>query len=1643
MSCIYKYKNQVFESEAALDDFLLEKYEYESKFGDLVFSKGKPFLRTKDIIENNIQKEAAKMKSLMDEARRRASFHDGEEILEFRPPYIGVNRFLSGLMPNGKDLLMPEFRTEEYWSRRIESWTKPLESGEKLEDRFTDDEIDLFFNADSSKTYSSKDEEFKDKIKNLRLLNEDEAKQLKNLVSKKWEFQAAAGTAIHYIMQKYFSKNGDKLWGDMPRNEILEEINKSIDADLSEQLGSSKYNELKNQIISSEIINQAITYADTLKSKLRSIHGNDCEFYPELSISHKLNKLKPDAPDTLFGIIDLLVVDSRGRVSFYDYKTSPKEYGSFNEAKKRAFRFQLAMYGKLLRKYGLDYRDSHIGIMPIQFQELELENRDEAQSNPSKAKFKYSSIIYPSPENMIQDIKQDIFQITSKGEQPYLDPLDDYLPEEIIMDAPSEDIIQKTTEQMKIWFPDYNQYKAKSDEEISKFLEDEGAFVPEERNGEKIFVYKGRGAFSKEITAKSKFELVEKVKKHQEKLEKNKEWMTSVVIKALKYGQENNTTNIKDLIKSIDTRGLTSETALPRWFQDKLGKYCNGNWKVAEDLDYLKHFGIIVVKNVLNPQQIDIIKMTSTSNLYYNPFETNKSTKKKNSNHLLSAAFQPDVIELSNKKSLMLEGYKGNIELIETMLVLNNIPGLFKGEYSGAVIGEMQVMNSYRGEGISASNEELVYSFKKLSELSPISGENNITKGIIKFGTQYEIAANMFEDAMTSGSNFTLDETTFNPAKVMFDEAIDGDKEQKIKAILEIIRRMEQTYPELKNPVRREDLLDPSKQHIRLYYQMLQALASLRDIQFKQQIKDHDKWLEERSLTGILKRGASGTYLDNPGNHLSNTLNSITTLITQAYQNIRNKMGGRVAELRQATEELKKDKSFIGIRQVTGNATDLYKNMTKIVKGDLMFTDLNDPHLSNAERKYLKLILEIINENRFGGKYSKAQLEAMRDSYDERYYRVPLVRGTAESRDSIIGMQKGLMERLKTFQPKKVIEEMQAKVNGIFVEDADAYKDAEYLFNINNRFDRTENNLEERLEAIEKNGAGYFERNLEMLAFKHTFAYESSKELNKVLPIMKSAMAYLAYAGNSVNQNFVEDTKYFEDYLKYSVKGQPIQKNEDMKKATLVAGKLKQVASFMAMAFSPVQGIYQGIQGLWQDISLILRNRGIENTPFTLKNMYEAFKTVYKDLGHFSDTPTKCQLINEWLGVNDMDMNLYAERMRTDQHNKYNLTNLAFKFASRPDFYNRMTIIVAKMKQDGVWDALEVKDGKLVYNWKKDKRFDAFANNKTSDLNYNNQRALYYTIAQQFLNEGVTYPDGTPFALSETDTPAPLPYAWTNQEAESIKSLSDLIYGYYSHEKKSLIHATFLGSLYMQMRTFWSGKKNQYLAPGGVRIQGQWKQAIDKQTGKPLYYQLKEDGTIDYNEPPTIEVTSSPFYQWEGQWQEGIFLTLANIFRNGFSLNPVKFASSIKDGWNDTWNNENENIRNIRRSNCIQFLTDLAFWFIIGALLAGTFMSDWDKEVQREAKKSHDLGDATKATMVHIATMSMGQSADDFAWWSSIFGPTTDWSPFAFIHAINTHKKLWNSLFGDQRVYDGITNSFAVGKQFKPLMQWINPKEAD
>lgn len=183
------------------------------------------------------------------------------------------------------------------------------------------------------------------------------------------------------------------------------------------------------------------------------------------------------------------------------------------------------------------------------------------------------------------------------------------------------------------------------------------------------------------------------------------------------------------------------------------------------------------------------------------------------------------------------------------------------------------------------------------------------------------------------------------------------------------------------------------------------------------------------------------------------------------------------------------------------------------------------------------------------------------------------------------------------------------------------------------------------------------------------------------------------------------------------------------------------------------------------------------------------------------------------------------------------------------------------MRHDGCWDAHSVKDGELVYDWRKDKRFELFANDRNvNSEEYANQRALYYEMCKQFVNEHAKNADGTDFTY-EYGKKVDLPKAYTIKQSESMKSLADDIYGYYSHEKKALFNSMFLGSLYMQFKTFWTGKKNQYFSKGDFKLRGQYVQKTDDE-GNKLYYKIDSNG--NETDELTTENTHHPVLVWKG-----------------------------------------------------------------------------------------------------------------------------------------------------------------------------------
>jgi len=335
MSCVYLYKGHKFNSEEALNDFLIEKSELYSKYGDIVFERSTVHSHILDILD----KAGADSQDLRDKYNSaKESYHDGETSKELELPFIGVNKFLSGLRNEEKKLLFPEFVEEEYWSRRRIDWKSA---------NFTDDEKELFF----------------DDPKNIKPIKESEADHFQKMMEDRWENQAIIGSELHKILQIFFSPiktgaNAGKIMGTLSDSFLLNTVFPR---------------KLNMDLVNPKAITDTLRLARDLHSQIINKFGNDCSFHPEFTITGKSAKEVEGKGDTLLGMIDLLVIDNKGNAHIIDYKTSPKSFDKYSEAKQLAFSYQIAVYNRILEQYGIKTDDSEMLVVPIQMENFRKE----------------------------------------------------------------------------------------------------------------------------------------------------------------------------------------------------------------------------------------------------------------------------------------------------------------------------------------------------------------------------------------------------------------------------------------------------------------------------------------------------------------------------------------------------------------------------------------------------------------------------------------------------------------------------------------------------------------------------------------------------------------------------------------------------------------------------------------------------------------------------------------------------------------------------------------------------------------------------------------------------------------------------------------------------------------------------------------------------------------------------------------------------------------------------------------------------------------------------------------------------------------------------------------------------------------------
>ena len=1603
MICTYNYKGKTFKSESELNDFLLEKDKYLSEFGDLVFSMTTAQLHTKSIIQATNDKATAKKAEYDAEVKSIRYTEDGIR-MNYKKPYMGVNEFLDGLTNSDDKLFFPEFIEHNYWTNRFLAWSEGDYNDDELElfgfSKESAPKIDIHANLMSFKPNDSwNPEQLREAFDKVTT---EEQRKLRAKMENKWKNQALFGDIVHFIGQKLFSQiksgpNEGKMWMDI------------VDSDRSlfmKQISKDKYDSEKRPVrekFTDEQINQAIEYFKNLKRELETKLGDsNLTFMPEPAALGTLNNSVKDI-NTLIGRIDLLVIDSKGDAHIIDYKTSPKPYVKYNSAKKLGYTYQLATYTRILAQNGVRYNNIRSFVAPIQLEDFE----------PDTEGFRFNNI---RADVMLDELTSEI-----RTSQKVITNLNEVISVSENLTATAENLISNVDKHMKIFFPEFG--KKKTEEEVRKMIEDVDGFK-RRTDLEKPYGFTPEGSSSDPILADSEVELVKKVMSYYNTLQERVKGQTVIIKNALKEGISNNTTDVSLPASSVAEN--------PSWLRDTLSKYLNNNWTVLEGdgYDSAEEFGVIFVQN-RHTKHVEVITL-SLNYLQYNP---SKDMKMQNLTYGLG---ESDIVENSKADSKMLQATNGNIRLMETMLILNNM------NFSDDIhISQIHVVNPSKYKGTWSPNEQLLYSFNKLMSLAKAKGkdvgDNNLKdgKGNVKFASKAQLALLTLKSIMNITGTRTAERFNSMATSVnALDQFITTGNNEEVLVQLEELRELIESDAELARYIKNPSSMLEQPYHIReamtAYSQILWAIAECKGYEYKQQLQDHD---------GVLYGLSRGLYwqpLENPGNYASNILNTTSRVMQEAYQSVRDTLSKQFKQIGIAVEKLKDAEGFSKFQEYTyGNQSSLYTDIVyKTDDNDLMVKNPWNPNcgLSPAKIEFTKMFLMEINKDRYPKK-TQIELETMAKNGDYDFFKLPLIKSSKSGRAAQRGIFDAFKNRIKRFTDPAYYKD---KASEFLSEEQEViYKQNEEVFKMNNIMDI--GNGPNRKAFVAKQLASdpaYFEIDLENILLTHKQAYTIQREMDQRMPIIKAAAFALKVMGDYQGVDFKADFETIEQTVKNKIKNESLIDNPKLKVVAGVTKDLQQAASFMALAFAPIQASGQALNGLFTNIKL---NWVFDREIFSKDHLVSSFREVGKDLVHFGTKPTFCEAINHVYGLNDMDMNSYAKNLSTNKHGMFHfLDRYAFKMSSRPDFYNRMTIFLSQMKADGCYEAHSLNDdGTLKYDCKKDTRYKALWDGTPKDSEaYREALARYIPVARQFVAEGAKNSDGSLFKFNAS-SPELLPRAYTTKEAESRKDVADSLYGYYDHTKKALFMSQYLGSLLGQMRNYWSAKKNQYFAgKGSNQIKGRWIH-VKNENGQPLYYGMKENGEVDPDAPFITKEEGGlvKVEQWQGDYAEGVFVTLTGIVQEIWNNDDKSLGGMLTTVREKFINNPDENYRRCYVSNLKLLAYDTCMAIMLGALTLG--LSIVYDDLEDDAKKSEDLTDVILADVFGLVYKSFNYAKLDFFWWESIFAPALDWNPFMVSSLLNAVEQATNVATGDQNAFAALSNTFGFARQNKPFFRYL------
>ena len=849
----------------------------------------------------------------------------------------------------------------------------------------------------------------------------------------------------------------------------------------------------------------------------------------------------------------------------------------------------------------------------------------------------------------------------------------------------------------------------------------------------------------------------------------------------------------------------------------------------------------------------------------------------------------------------------------------------------------------------------------------------------------------------------------------------EGQIHELINKVKDLMHMLESKYPKLKSEI--TETLDFGQPETLVYAALSQYLVELSGLSMLNEgrfdkfgvrlsefmLDMSNLWsynqgrmtADGRQITGFAK----GMYLTGAANVPSENARKLLSFVDGSIQLLRSEFNDEAVYIQKATIEFYRQ---MGVstpeRMIIGDNTALYRDLfVKNANGDVHsdFCVKNPYDMSNDlnpyQREYLKKILWQINKYRL--KLSAADMKLGYTKAPENkkvseaiangtYFEVPLVQATGWQQivhAPISDMKKVASQKVKQVQdyvdPRQLTEGQRKNIE----KKTQGHNVIPDVLAVSSR---------ERQDFLKDRTTSYWEMNLDTVAMSAAFSALRSRIFTDLMDTVRAYAVVLRTMHFKTGIDVDTLLQFIEEQMKVTLFSEPVI-DEELQEVSAAVRFSRHVGSMFSIALRPALWIKEMTIGLARNYSMatanIIKGDPYGMTPSDLAKAEAVMIGHAVEKGGYITMSTRPDIaefslinqLNNTYGMANMDANGMVDKLKTDRFGVgAGLSRVAFFFATNPDFQNRMTLLVAMMIHDGSWEAHSVRDGKLHYDMSKDKRFSEFWRykddpaNKTEEFlkkhpKFLEQKGMYLSMMEEFIKTSWKDDNGNVLTLLDKDGKFnPLPKAYSPSQNHGIKEFADTVYGCYDHEAKMLMEHKFLGLMFFQYKTYWSGMMRRWTARDGMPTsQGHWEQAQDE-NGDPIYRHMKftEDGelVVSYTTESTASSENedvSPLSVWKGDRMEGIAISLAHTLRdvvyattNSLGITHQKTAAFDSEG---KLKKDEEIVTYssilsdpVRKANVFLGLHDLLianlFGWLVGWLLFGT--DDTKKMKESQAK---------------------------------------------------------------------------------------------